>query len=78
MPPRQITVQSVTLNGVHARQDGASYDLSVEYNIVFSDGTGQSRRADRTVNAGSVKNALDTLFADLKTRIGNVEGIVVS
>ena len=77
MPPRQITVQSVTLNEVRASPNGAGYEVSVEYNIVFNDGTGQSREARRVVTAGSVKTALDTLFADIKTRVGNAEGIVI-
>ena len=78
MPARNITVVSVTLNEVQARPNNGGYEIAVEYNIVFSDGTGQSRRHERNVNAGSVKTALDTLFSDIRTRVGNAEGVTVT
>ncbi len=75
MAARNITVVSVALNEVKARQNGVGYEVEVEYNIIFNDGSGQSRRQERSVNSGSVKTALDTLFNDIKTRIGNAEGV---
>lgn len=78
MPPRNISVQSVSLNELHVQPNGAGYDIRIEYNITFSDSTGQARQHERTVSAGQIKTALDNVFADIRTRVGNVEGITVT
>ena len=77
MPARTVTAASIDLRTVGATEQPGAYQVSIEYLVIFNDGSSQARAIERTVSAGSVKIALDTLFSDFKARIGAREGIAV-
>jgi len=75
MPARNITVTAITLRPLIILPIPGGYRASLEYNITFSDGTGQSRSLQREFTSGPRKIGLDDLYVDIRALITADEGV---